>query len=160
MAELVNLNFSSEKSGNEEEICLMNPKTKNMAQKAVKENKIPPLSEYQKTLLEEFRKRPEVMRVLTAIFKDYPEAILNEIKLNNPNVSKKKKKLGQDASIRRLKIESWIEMQIAKIIGIDTENLLKSEPEIDLSTEEVTESVDKMLETPAEEDVDLDEIMG
>jgi hypothetical protein len=153
MSELVNMGMKSEFSDGSQPVNLMgnpNPQTQRAARKAVESNTVPSLTEEQKKLLDEIQKRPEVIRLLGAIFKDYPAAIRDEILKTQPHKTNRQKKAGMDAAIRRLQIEAWIEKEIAALAGIgipETEQVQEIEDSIDETAEELKEVAEKATAT-------------
>jgi hypothetical protein len=157
--ELIQLGGQIERNDGQTNFGLMNPKQKKLAKKSVEDNTIPPLNAYQKKILDEFQKRPEVIKLL----KDYPAAVIEETRRLNYVKSRKQKEKANEAVVMRLQIESWIEREIAKLIGVDVENLESQiEPEvtetIEQSAEDTQQAVEKMAETPTEEEVIAEDI--
>jgi hypothetical protein len=158
MDNVTNLGASMERTDTIDGIQMLNPKQKKLAKQAVEDNAIPPLNSYQKKILDEFQKRPEVIKLLTAIFKDYPQAIIEETRRLNYTKSRKQKERANEAVVLRLQIESWIEREVAKLIGVDvSEAEAQVEEEvvetIEKSAEDTQQAVEKMAETPTEEEV-------
>ena len=104
-----------------------------MVQKSVQpiENQIqsPRISPYQKALLAELKKRPEVMNLLTAIFRHLPALVVKEFRQTNDTSSDRQKRLGFETMRERLKCEAWIEEEIAKLAGIPIAQLKNATPE-------------------------------
>jgi hypothetical protein len=101
------------------------------------------LSDYQKQLLDEIKKRPEIMKLFKTIFQDYPLLVTREYRMSSPAASRRQKLKTREVSMERLKMEAFIEEVICKLAGIKVnqiaaENLDKPE----LSSEEVEEVID------------------
>jgi len=83
------------------------------------------LNPYQKRLLAEFQKRPDVMKLLTVIFSQYPATVIKEFRQSNPTSTKRQQKASLDTSRIRLSMEAFIEEEIAKLAGINVDQLMK-----------------------------------
>lgn len=79
----------------------------------------PTLSDYQEKLLHEMRKNPQLMKLLSTIFKDYPSIIIEEFKLGKA-VTGKNQKAAVLATKARLNLEAFVEAEICKLYGINT----------------------------------------
>lgn len=78
---------------------------------------------YQKKLLEEINKNPELVKLFKVIFKDYAQILRKEMSQRNPNASRRQQQAGIKTTETRLKIESYIEACICKLSGINLETL-------------------------------------
>jgi uncharacterized membrane protein YheB (UPF0754 family) len=83
------------------------------------------LSNYQKALLNAFQAKPETMKLLQAIFRHYPELIVQEYAFSRPHATRKQKQSINQVRSQRLKIEKYIEEAVAKLSDIDVEQLQK-----------------------------------
>jgi hypothetical protein len=101
------------------------------------------MSDYQKQLLEEIKKRPEIMKLFKSIFQDYPLLVTREYRMSSPTASRRQKLKSREVSMERLKMEAFIEESICRLAGINVneiaaENIEKPE----LTSEEVEEVID------------------
>ena len=77
------------------------------------------MSEYQKNLLEEIKKNPELVQLFKVIFDEYPKMVRAEMTQRNPHASRRQKQQGQRTTMMRLKMEAYIEATICKFAGIE-----------------------------------------
>jgi len=103
------------------------------------------LSDYQKRLLEEINKRPEIMKLFKVIFQEYPTRINLEYRLTSPHATRRQKMQGQKVALERLRIEAFIEEQVCKLAGININ-------EIAAENTEKPEVTDKELQAAMEEE--------
>lgn len=109
------------------------------------------LSSYQKQLLEEIKKRPEIMSLLNMIFREYPALVIKEFRMTSPNASQRMKRNGRKVSMDRLNLEATVEELVCRIAGIDinqiaSDNLDKPEKTAD----EVEDAVIEEENTPVD----------
>lgn len=83
------------------------------------------LNSYQKKLLEQLQAKPAVMKLMSVIFQQYPSIVAQEVRQRNPNATNRQQRSSRDTTRIRLNMEAFIEEEIAKLAGIDTEQLLK-----------------------------------
>ena len=83
------------------------------------------LNPYQAKLLEALKASPNVMRLMGVIFHHYPMTVVKESRQTSPNATAKQKQAGRETQKARLNMEAFIEEEIAKLAGIDVEQLLK-----------------------------------
>lgn len=113
----------------------------------------PKLSVYQKLLLAEIQKKPELMNLMKAIFNDYPQIILSE-HITGQGVTNKNKRKSIELARLRMKMESYIEEKISRLAGIDvdkfaalqkeSENIEKAktlEGSMDVATDQIAKEV-------------------
>lgn len=83
------------------------------------------LNPYQRRLLEELKKTPDVMKLMGVIFHQYPTMVVKEMRQTNPNATARQRQAGRETQKTRLNMEAFIEEEIAKLAGIDVEKLLE-----------------------------------
>jgi len=106
----------------------------------------PKLTTYQKLMMEELQKRPDLMQLYKAIFDDYPKVVMSEI-THLKGVTKRRQKKGMDIGILRMKLGAYIEERIARLAGIDVDGFAELQKKEDAtSTEKMLESVQKVSE--------------
>jgi len=104
----------------------------------------PNLNPYQARLLEELKSRPKVMDLLGVIFSQYPAIVVREAKQTSPNATNRQKREGRRSAIIRMQMETFIEEEIAKLAGIDIDNLQKeAQAEVDSQNEKAAAPEEK-----------------
>jgi len=135
-----NLSLKSEKTGQSDVTHLMGqPQVVKRQPAPVKSDPDHPMinmSDYQKQLLKEIESRPEIMKLFKVIFQDYPVLVNKELRMTSAHSTNRQKIQGHKVAMQRLQVESWIEDQICKLAGIDT-NKIAAE---NLDKPEVTEA--------------------
>lgn len=128
-----------------------------MVQKQVPQIKSDPespsinLSEYQKQLLDEIKRRPDVMNLFRQIFQQYPQVVAREYRLTSPHATKRQNLNGRKATLERLQLEADIEEQICKLSGIDINQIKADNTEsVEKTQEEVEEAVIEEEVTPVD----------
>lgn len=90
----------------------------------------PKLSVYQTLLLNEFKKKPELMQLLKVIFDDYPKIVVAEITCLK-GATRRRQEKGIEIGTLRMKMEAFIEEKIARIAGIDVDKFADLQKEED-----------------------------
>lgn len=95
----------------------------------------PKLSLYQSLMLEEMKKKPELMQLLKAIFDDYPKLVVAEITCLKGATNRRRNK-GVELGTLRLKLEAYIEEKIARLAGIDVDGFAELQKKEDAKEKE------------------------
>lgn len=90
-------------------------------------------SEYQERLLNKIKETPGLMKLLGNVFKDYPEIIRREMRMNSEHATKRQKENGRQQTMRRLQLEADLERQLCILAGIDLNSLRT--PQVQETTE-------------------------
>lgn len=87
-----------------------------------------PLNPYQQKLLKALKEKPDIMQLFQVIFYKYPESVLNEYRTRqemSENPDYHRPEHVRQITANRLKMESYIEEVIARIAGIDVDQLFQ-----------------------------------
>jgi len=135
-SDTTDLSMQSEKSGLEDVIHLTGqPQVVQRQPAPIKTDPDHPMinmSEFQKQLLSEINKRPEIMKLFKVIFQEYPIMVTKEFRLSSVHATHRQKIQRHNVSMERNKLEAWVEQEICKLSGIDinaiaSDNIEKSE---------------------------------
>ena len=83
------------------------------------------LNPYQKKLLEALSGKPDVTKLLGVIFRDYAQLVRAEFRQTAQNATPRQRRAGQQTTQMRLQVETFIEEEVCKLAGINTEELLE-----------------------------------
>jgi hypothetical protein len=111
---------------------------------------------YQIRFLEEMKKHPSLVKILSLIFIDYKDLLIKEYKMTAVGTSKRQQNKAQEVIQTINRLESYLEAEIAKLYGVDAVQILNDvKKEIENNTENNTENNSEIVNSICSENENL-----